>query len=500
MNLASLTRIPGSARWALARINEGDAALDTRVLPLTPVAWAVARFLRRIRDLVLQARGGSIQTATNVAHLKKHVEVTAARADQQLGDAQTLLQSATRVTELSQSVEGAAHSISAMSARNLDAASGSMEELRRVRERMAQMEATVAAFGRTVGQLAEGARAIESIGTTIQGIAMQTNLLALNAAIEAARAGEAGRGFSVVAAEVRGLAARVNQETREISDRSAAMLALVQQTLDGTRSITDGVAQSAAGVDSTAHRFEAVVEDFRTMARDVQGIVASIGELAGVNREMGQRIGAVSESARIVHELMSHSAERVDELRQSTEAIQGSLAEFRTGGTVFDALVEATTRLRDETAAVLRRHAAAGLPVFDDRYQRIEGSDPPRFTTRYDQAVEAELQALYDRVLQGLEGGLYALAVDRNGYAPAHNRRFSEPPTGVREHDLAKSRHKRIFDDPVGIKLARNTRPFLFQSYLRDTGEVVNDLSMPIVIDGRHWGAVRVGFDSERLR
>ena len=500
MNLAALTRIPGSARWALARINEGAAALNTRVLPVTPVAWAVGTFLRRIRALVLAARGGSIVTATNVAHLKKHVEVTATRAEQQLGDAQSLLQAAARVTELSQSVETGAQTIAEMSARNLASADGSMTELQQVRARMAEMEATVAAFSATVQQLAEGARAIEAIGTTIQGIAMQTNLLALNAAIEAARAGEAGRGFSVVAAEVRGLAARVNHETREIGERSASMQALVQQTMQGTASITEGVTQSAGRVDSTARRFEALVGDFRTMAATVQSIAGSIGELAGVNREMNARIGAVSESARVVHELMGHSAERVDDLRHSTETIQGSLAEFRTGGTAFDALVEATTRLRDQAAGVLQRHADRGLAIFDQQYQPIAGSNPPRFTTRYDQAVEAELQALYDALLERLDGCLYALAVDNQGYAPAHNRKFSEPPTGVYEHDLAKSRHKRIFDDPVGAKLARNTKPFLFQTYLRDTGEVVNDLSMPIFIGGRHWGAIRVGFDSERLK
>ncbi|MCP5284904.1 MAG: hypothetical protein H6933_08395 [Burkholderiaceae bacterium] len=500
MNLASLTRIPGSARWALARINEGAAALNTRVLPLTPVAWAVSSFLSRIRGLVLAARGGSIATATNVAHLKKHVELTATRAEQQLGDAQNLQQAAARVTELSQSVESGAQTIAEMSSRNLAAADGSMNELQQVRARMAEMEATVAAFSSTVQQLAEGARAIEAIGTTIQGIAMQTNLLALNAAIEAARAGEAGRGFSVVAAEVRGLAARVNHETSEISTRSAAMLSLVQQTMDGTASITEGVTQSAGRVDSTARRFETLVDDFRSMAATVQQIAGNIGELAGVNRDMNTRIGAVSDSARVVHELMGHSAERVDHLRHSTETIQGSLAEFRTGGTVFDALVEATTRLRDDTATVLQRHAAAGQAIFDQQYQAIAGSNPPRFTTRYDQAVEGELQALYDALLGRLDGCLYALAVDNNGYAPAHNRKFSEPPTGDYDHDLAKSRHKRVFDDPVGIKLARNTKPFLFQTYLRDTGEVVNDLSMPIVIGGRHWGAIRVGFDSERLK
>ena len=95
---------------------------------------------------------------------------------------------------------------------------------------------------------------------------------------------------------------------------------------------------------------------------------------------------------------------------------------------------------------------------------------------------------------------MYALAVDNKGYAPAHNKIFSKAPTGVYEKDLAGCRNKRIFDDPVGQKLARNTLPCLFQTYLRDTGEVINDLSMPVTVNGRHWGAVRVGFDSTRLR
>lgn len=500
MNPVRWLRIPGTARWALSRINEGSAALDTRVVALLPIGHAVSTFLRRIRDLVLAARGGSIQTATNVAHLKKHVDMTASRAEQQRSDADNLLGAAARVTELSQAMEDGAQAITQMSGRNLEAASNSMTELQQVRERMAQMESTVAEFSATVRQLADGAKAIENIGSVIQGIAMQTNLLALNAAIEAARAGEAGRGFAVVAAEVRGLAGRVNAETREISDRSSAMIRLVQSTMAGTASISEGVTQSAARIDATTRSFETLVNDFRAMADTVQHIVGSIGELGSVNRDMNARIGAMSESARAVHELMAHSAQRVDELRTSTETIQGSLAEFRTGGTVFDALVDATTQLRDDTAALLQRHAARGVNVFDQDYRRIPDSNPPRFHTGYDTQLEGDLQALYDALLQRLDGCLYALAVDTNGYAPAHNRRFSEPPTGDYEHDLAKSRHKRVFDDPVGIKLARNTKPFLFQSYLRDTGEVVNDLSMPIVIDGRHWGAVRVGFDSTRLR
>jgi methyl-accepting chemotaxis protein len=179
--------------------------------------------------------------------------------------------------------------------------------------------------------------------------------------------------------------------------------------------------------------------------------------------------------------------------------MQGVLAEFRTGGTPFDGLVEATTQLRGAVSRCLDGHLARGVDIFDQAYRRIEGSDPPRFTTGYDRTVESDLQALYDRVLKDLPGCAYALAVDTRGYAPAHNGKFSKTPTGRREHDLVYCRNKRIFDDPVGAKLAANRKPFLFQTYLRDTGEVINDLSMPLEIGGRHWGAVRVGFDSSKL-
>lgn len=496
---ASLFRIPGSAQSAIARINEGSAALDVRVYPLTRLSRGLRQFLRNFRELIIAARAGGIRTAHDVAHLKMHVDVTAAKSAQQRKDAEALSTDARRVTELSTRAEAAAKVVTQMSERTLAAAATSMDELEQVRQRIAQMEATVAEFAVTVAQLAEGAKAIGSIGTVIQGIAMQTNLLALNAAIEAARAGEAGRGFSVVANEVRGLAARVNAETKEISERSAAMLHWVESTTEGTRQIREGVATSVAGVGSTVSRFEAFMHDFREMARQVGQIGGAIDELGTVNREMNTRIAAVSTTAGEVHTLMVDSAQRVDQLRTSTEEIQAQLAIFRTGGTVFDELVESTAALHERTTACLARHHAAGLDVFDQRYQPIAGSNPPRYTTSYDAKVEADLRTLFDETKSRLVGCGYALAVDNRGYAPAHNQVFSEPPNGIYEHDLVHTRHKRIFDDPVGRKLAANTKPTLFQCYLRDTGEVINDLSMPVYINGRHWGAVRVGIANSRL-
>lgn len=90
--------------------------------------------------------------------------------------------------------------------------------------------------------------------------------------------------------------------------------------------------------------------------------------------------------------------------------------------------------------------------------------------------------------------------MDSNGYAPAHNSVCSQPPTGDPATDLAKCRHKRIFNDPVGAKGAKNQKPSLFQTYVRDTGEILADLTMPIMINGRHWGGVRIGFKTDLVK
>jgi methyl-accepting chemotaxis protein len=92
---------------------------------------------------------------------------------------------------------------------------------------------------------------------------------------------------------------------------------------------------------------------------------------------------------------------------------------------------------------------------------------------------------------------IYAGAVDINGYFPTHNKCFSKPLTGNPETDMVNNRTKRMFDDPTGIRCAQHTNKFLLQTYKRDTGEIMHDVSAPIFVKGKHWGGFRIGFKAK---
>ncbi len=139
--------------------------------------------------------------------------------------------------------------------------------------------------------------------------------------------------------------------------------------------------------------------------------------------------------------------------------------------------------------------------VFDRQYVEIKGyswGKKPKYHTRYDSAIEPAVLVFEDKFLDQ-EDFVYAVGVDENGYLPTHNTRFQKPLTGDLEKDLVGNRTKRIFNDAVGLKAAQNVEPGFLQVYKRDTGETMWDVSSPVYVKGKHWGAFRVGVSMERI-
>ena len=141
--------------------------------------------------------------------------------------------------------------------------------------------------------------------------------------------------------------------------------------------------------------------------------------------------------------------------------------------------------------------------IWDTNYQKFWDFDPTtypdfegdpatlaKYHTLYDTYTDKHWQGLIDPFLGG-EDLIFAVPVDVNGYLPTHNTRWS-----TWNGSPATDRSKRIFNDPVGIKAAQNIEPIIQQIYERPgTGETLWDVSAPIYVNGRHWGAFRVGVE-----
>jgi methyl-accepting chemotaxis protein len=132
--------------------------------------------------------------------------------------------------------------------------------------------------------------------------------------------------------------------------------------------------------------------------------------------------------------------------------------------------------------------------LFSFLYYPLPNTDPPKFTTDYDKLSDRDILPIQESILARSPAIVYTVTVDKNGYLPTHNQRYSMPLTGNLASDLVNNRTKRIFNDKTGLAAAQNTAPWLVQNYQRDTGETMADLSVPIFIQGKHWGAVRIGY------
>jgi len=137
--------------------------------------------------------------------------------------------------------------------------------------------------------------------------------------------------------------------------------------------------------------------------------------------------------------------------------------------------------------------------LFDTNYRPVEGSDPIQYETMAIAALERILPPVQEAILVEDKRMTFCACVDINGWLPVHNKIYSQPQRkGDPAWNMANSRNKRIFDDRTGLLAARNTRPFLVQSYLRDLGGgkiiPMKEVDVPITVKGRHWGGFRSAY------
>jgi methyl-accepting chemotaxis protein len=263
-----------------------------------------------------QLASGSEETGRAVGEIASSVDEVAAGAERQVRAVDSARDVVAEVAAATtQSAQGARETaVAADEARRLAAAGA--EAVREATAAMGAVRTASSAATTAIGELGAKSAQINGIVETITGIAEQTNLLALNAAIEAARAGEHGRGFAVVADEVRKLA----EESRAAAGSIAALVAAIQadtrNTVDVVQDGARRTAETAATVERAREAFEAIGAAVDGMAAHAADIVAAVGQAAEGSARVQRDIGEVA----AVAQQTSASTEQVSATTQQTSA------------------------------------------------------------------------------------------------------------------------------------------------------------------------------------
>lgn len=479
----------------VSKIARGKATFSDRAWSLSPVSLPLGKLLGAMRHGLVTMREATIDIALNTARLHAQAQACRRLVSEQSTDAQALAVSGNQIETLSRDTAQGVSEVAETCSAQLAAANQALSQLNELHERVNRVAGQVEVFSGVVAQLSQRAQSVDETSRLIKDIALQTHLLALNAGVEAARAGEAGKGFAVVATEVGKLAERVNAATGDIVMQAGEIMELVSDTRGRTDEIHADMGSSEQVVSGFKRDFDQFVVDFERMDARMTEMAQTVSQVNVTNQDMNEAIARIAALSAQVQNRMVTMSDQVQGVRNKTESLQKQLTVLRTGETPFDWLTQALQQLRSSCVKVLRQAHQQGLDIFDRQYRPIAGSNPPRYHTLYDSALEPVLQPVLDRVLAEIPAGYYAVLLDENGYCPTHNSRYCQEPTGDLEHDTSRVRHKRIFADDFSLAAVKNSRGVLCQTHMRDTGDIVTDLSLPLDIEGRRWGAVRLGVD-----
>lgn len=481
------------------------------ILACTTLAFALKRaaltreqaanvFQQKLDSSQQQAKTISVQTskmaigAAEVSHfidlLNKSIEYNGEHASTIAVAAQQLSQTTAQLGD------NAAHILHQAQEAEQNSAQGRIQAQQGV-QAIQSLNLDINSAAEQVQLLKTKAAQIQKITEVINAVAEQTNLLALNAAIEAARAGEQGRGFAVVADEVRSLAGKTAGATQDIGK----MLLEIRSEADKTSGVMERVVAKTADVVGA---MEVLDTQFVQISTAVTDSALALGDMEESLKQYNYTTNEISSSVTQIRDSLGSTGKqslRVSEqaftLSQTTEGIFSALSHFETH--TFDQQVlqlakAAAIACGDRLSQGLAAKHFSETDLFNPHYQPLGNAQPPKYSTAFDGYTDQYFPAIQEPLLAAHNAIIYAGAVDRKGYFPTHNKRFSQALTGKVEVDIIHNRTKRLFNDPTGRRCGAHTEPVLLQTYKRDTGEVMHDLSVPIYVNGKHWGGFRVGF------
>ncbi|MCO8146320.1 methyl-accepting chemotaxis protein [Rhodovulum tesquicola] len=445
-------------------------------------------------------RGGET-LGRDIVEVAAFLDALDASAHAQMAQIRLARDAADAVSAANDDVQETAGKVAQASEDTLDAVTGSAALLRDSGHRSQGVANWVQSVDARMADVSGTLKMVDGSTAEIASIAAQVNILAINAKIEAVRAGAAGRGFAVVAEAI-----------NDLARQTAGATATITQAITGLRQRIDELrAEAGKASADAAEVLRAAVETDQVLARmtaSVEATRAAALEISGSAAEVGVATGRFAPAFRTLVETTGHTADGVHEARERVDRLV-SLGEsvvqnsVLAGGAHADGpLIAFVRETATRIAGLFEQAVATGRisleELFDRRYTPIPGTDPVQVMAPFTRLTDAILPAVQEPALDLDPRIVFCAAVDRNGYLPTHNRKYSQPQGRDAVWNAANCRNRRVFDDRVGLSAGRSTAPFLIQVYRRDMGGgefvLMKDLSAPIHVGGRHWGGFRMGY------
>ncbi len=420
---------------------------------------------------------------------------------QQLQSLDHVRSNADRMVQGNTSVRRAIDLINETTTETLEAVISSVENIQSAGNRTQKLAKWVRSLDARITEIEDTIASARSNNDDIASIAAQVNILAINAKIEAARAGEAGRGFAVVAEAINELSRKTAGAAEGISDS----ILTLGNWIDALRGEAGVAAEDAEGVlaeaDDTDISLSGIAEHVRMINSEARQIKENAGNVGNAISEFGEsfdRMGSALEgTATGIHQVRARADTMVDQaecLVQCSVSLGGASQDSR----FIDEVQARAALVSMAFEEAIANRTIAREALFKPTYTPIDGSDPQQFMTEFTDLTDSILPPIQEPALDFDPSVVFCAAIDRNGYIPTHNNRFSQPMGDDPVWNMANCRNRRIFNDKVGLKAGNNKQPFLLQVYRRDMGGgefvTMKDVSAPILVGGQLWGGLRLAY------
>ncbi|MET4025866.1 methyl-accepting chemotaxis protein [Marinobacter sp. MBR-99] len=489
-----IVRVLEPVERGIAGLNDGTLAEDH---PLRAQCQQLLADARAGKALVETLSDSADKNAISAAEVSYSADQVKKRLDRQVEETAQMADYAGKITESVRESSEQATNAATMALQNREvsvegrqALVSAIESVRIVHQQSGENLSLIQALN-------EKSTKIQGVTSTIQGIAEQTNLLALNAAIEAARAGDQGRGFAVVADEVRQLAGRTAQATSEVAETLEEIQGDTSLIVARIEDLARSVEQGLTSVESVGAQLDLI----RDQSDRVQQQVARIAEIDQANEQSLEQVFSAIESVRDhIAESDSSVASLAGQAATLMELAENANAAFALNSSqsyhrsFFDQAQAGAMQIGKLFEKAIQEGKLSESALFEKKREPIPNTNPQQYSSAFDRFTDQVLPAVQESIKNSHDAIVFSIACAPDGYVPTHNRDFAHPPTGNPEVDLVKSRSKRLFNDRTGIRCGSHTQDMLLQTYRRDTGEIMHDLSVPIFVNGKHWGGFRIGY------